>query len=98
AIFNAAALCALAAGALAGAGDGALVALAALAGICPPPVSPALRTLLTKLLTGVRLETGYAIEAIVQDGVFLVGPLRIALLAALADPAAALVVGGALLL
>src|SRR5262245_3419054 len=98
AIFNAAALCARAAGALAGAGDAALVALAALAGICPPPISPALRTLLTKLLTGVQLETGYAIEAIVQEGVYLVGPLLIALMVAVADPAAALAVGGALVL
>lgn len=98
AFVNATAMCALAAAALTGAPDGALVALAAVAGVCPPPISPALRTLLTGLLTGVRLESGYAIEAIVQEGVFLIGPLLIALTVAVANAAAALIVGGVLVL
>lgn len=74
----------------------AIAACAALAGALLPPVGSSLRSLWPRLLAGKELLTSaYAIEASLQEIVFVVGPALVALLAAVASPVVSLAVAAA---
>ncbi|MFZ0090516.1 MAG: MFS transporter [Solirubrobacteraceae bacterium] len=75
----------------------ALVALAALAGGLVPPIAPAVRALLRDLLpdAGVR-ETAYALEAVIQELIWITGPLVVAIVIAFTSPASAVLLGAAI--
>lgn len=88
AAVNATALAALA---TAGAFDGPaplLVACAALSGIIAP-VSASQRAILADIFPGARLQAAYALETVVQEAVFTLGPLIATTAAALSGPPAA---------
>jgi MFS family permease len=75
-----------------------LALLAALAGASIPPVGACMRALWSDLLgQGGQLQAAFAVESIVQELMFVVGPPLVALLAARFSPAAA-VLGTAVLL
>jgi MFS family permease len=69
---------------------GALVGSAAVAGVGMPPVSGSIKAVWPQLAGAGHLADAYAIESLLQQIVFLGGPLLVALLAATASPAAAL--------
>jgi len=76
-------------------GAGALVALAALAGAMMPPVAPTLRALLGELYRqGALRERAYALEAVAQELIWIVGPVLVALLASVLAPEAVLALIG----
>jgi len=79
---------------------GALVACAVGVGLLFPPLSPALRALLPRLLEGrrERLDTAFALDAIAIEVFFIVGPLLAAGLSAAVHPAAAVLLAGLLAL
>jgi MFS family permease len=68
----------------------ALVLLAALAGALVPPVAPTVRALLREVFhdPGVR-DTAYALDSVVQELVWVTGPLLVALIIAVVSPAGA---------
>lgn len=71
----------------------AIAVSAALAGVLLPPVGASLRSLWPRILTGRELlASAYALEASLQEIVFVVGPALVALLAALASPVVPLAV------
>jgi MFS family permease len=77
---------------------GALVAAAALSGALTPPISPALRVLLRDALGEQEeglLTVSYALDAILLDLVFVLGPLLAGVIVAVASPAAAVVAAAA---
>jgi predicted MFS family arabinose efflux permease len=94
AVFNAASLSVLALAGLLDAPGGALIALAALVGVMPP-VSACHRALLATMLSGDRLQSAYALESIVQEGMYTGGPLLVAAAVAFGGPADALIAGAA---
>jgi MFS family permease len=94
ATFNAAALSGLALAALLDAPAPTLVALAFFAGVIPP-VSACHRALLADILSGLRLQSAYALESIVQEGMYTGGPLLVAAAVAIGGPADALIAGAA---
>ena len=69
---------------------GALAASAAVAGIGLPPVSGSIKAVWPQLAGPDRVADAYTIESLLQQVVFLAGPLLVAMLAAAAGPAAAL--------
>lgn len=72
------------------AGTIVLIACAALAGSLVPPIAPVVRTLLRDLFEDLSvLETAYALEAIAQEMIWIVGPLLVTLVITLASPKAA---------
>ena len=85
-------------------GAGGLVALSGLAGALVPPIAPTVRALLREVLhdPGVR-ETAYALDSIVQELVWVTGPLIVALTIAATSAAfsvllvAAVCIGGTVL-
>jgi MFS family permease len=83
----------LAAGAHAGAP--VLVALATLAGALVPPIAPTVRALLREVLedSDVR-ETAYALESVIQELIWIVGPLLVAVVIAFMSPSGAVLLGG----
>lgn len=97
AIFNSGALTALALAGLLDAPGFVLVALASLVGLIPP-VSACHRALLASLLSGDRLQSGYALESIVQEMMYTGGPLLVAVAVALGGPADALFAGAVFVL
>lgn len=77
----------------AGAPVALLAAVAAVTGAATPPLSPCLRALWPVLLGdrgGVR--TALALDALIIEAVFIGGPLAVAVIVAIASPAAALLV------
>lgn len=71
----------------------AIAASAALAGALLPPVGSSLRSLWPRLLAGREmLQSAYALEASLQEIVFVVGPALVALLAAVSSPVVSLAV------
>jgi predicted MFS family arabinose efflux permease len=54
------------------------VAVAALAGLATPPLEPALRMLWPSLVEPDQLERAYALDAAIQEVIFVVGPLVVA--------------------
>ncbi|MFL5859566.1 MAG: MFS transporter [Solirubrobacteraceae bacterium] len=84
----------LAAGAHAGAV--VLVLLSALAGAVMPPIAPAVRALLRGILSDPEVrETAYALESVIQELIWMVGPLVVAAVIAFAAPAVAVLLSGA---
>ena len=72
----------------------ALVVVAAVTGASVPPVAPAVRSLWRHLVRPDLVGGLFAMDATLQEVTFMVGPALVALVAALAEPAAALVVCG----
>lgn len=71
----------LAAGA--GAGGASLIALSGLAGALMPPIAPVVRALMRDLFEAPEVrETAYALEAVLQELVWIAGPLVVALVIA----------------
>ncbi len=78
---------------LAGASPWVLAALVATGGLAVPPVSPALRGLWPALLRRPEdLRVALALDAMLLEAIFVLGPLLAAAVLALASPAALLVV------
>jgi Major Facilitator Superfamily len=80
----------------AGAGAVALIVLSALAGALWPPIAPSVRALLRDIVRDAKVrETAYALESVVQELVWISGPLVVAGVIAFASPAAAVLLSGA---
>ena len=87
------ALCALLIAAHAGAGAAALIVLSAIAGSLMPPIAPAVRALLRDLLPDPDVrETAYALESVIQEVIWIAGPLVVGAVIAVASPTVALLV------
>ena len=73
----------LVAAAQAHAGAAVLIVFAALAGALLPPVAPVVRVLLSEVFDDVDVrDTAYALEAVVQEVLWITGPLIVALVVA----------------
>lgn len=72
---------------------GLAYALAALAGLAQPPIGSCVRARWSHLLTDdqASLQTAYALEAVVDEAVFMLGPILATVLATSIDPSAGLV-------
>ena len=81
--------------ALGAAGVGALAWIAAATGITFPPLFATLRALIATLAGGL-VDTAFALEAVIQELFFIVGPLLLALVVAVSTAQAALAVAAAL--
>lgn len=79
----------------AGAGGVALIALAALAGALLPPIAPVVRVLLREVFAEDALDTAYALDAVLQETVWIAGPLLIALIIAVTSTDVAVALLGA---
>jgi MFS family permease len=78
-----------------GRGTAAPLACALVAGAATPPLEPCLRALWPRLVRGgPSVDVAYALEAAVQELIFVTGPLLVVLLVAVADPRAAVVAAG----
>jgi Major Facilitator Superfamily len=73
-----------------GTAGGAVAAAACLAGIGMPPVSGSIKAVWPKLAGRDALAAAYAVESLLQQLVFLSGPLVVAAVTAASNPAAAL--------
>ncbi len=81
-----------------GASGWLLGTLAVAAGGCAPPLGPVMRTLWSDLLPDRQaLQRAYSLDTVAEELVFVVGPLLAGLLAALATPAAGVVLSAALI-
>jgi MFS family permease len=79
----------------AGAGAVPLVVLSALAGGLWPPIAPSVRALLRDLVREPTVrETAYALESVIQELVWITGPLVVAGVIAFASPATAVLLSG----
>lgn len=67
------------------------------AGLCTPPVVAAARSLWPEVLPGDEATIAYALEATLQELIYIVGPSLIALAVTLAGPSVAMLVVAALL-
>ena len=81
---------------LEGAGATLVTVLAFVAGLCVPPVSPSLRALLPSLVGRDRLDTAFALDALLLELVFISGPLLAAGIATTISPEVAFLTGVAL--
>ena len=64
-----------------------LVALAALAGAMVPPVSPTARALMREVFRDPKvLDSAYALDSVVQEVVWITGPLVVALVVSVSSP------------
>jgi predicted MFS family arabinose efflux permease len=73
-----------------------VIATAAVAGLAYPPISASMKTLWPILVPRESLHTAYAIESLMQQTFFLIGPLLVAALVAVGSPAAAVLATAAL--
>ncbi len=81
------------------AGAGILIGLAALSGALLPPVAPVVRVLLREVFDDVSVrETAYALEAVIQEVLWITGPLIVALIVAFSSPDVAVALLGAVCL
>lgn len=91
-----AALCALVLGVTWNAPASLLLLLAALAGAAFPPITVCMRTLLKRRLgEDALLSTAYSLESVLIEMIFIVGPMLVALLVAVASPAIAVLAAAA---
>jgi predicted MFS family arabinose efflux permease len=75
--------------------EGVLVAATAVAGLLMPPVGPTIRMMWPGMLPRPELRTtAYALEATIQEVIFVVGPLIVAALAASISAGAGIVASG----
>jgi MFS family permease len=87
---------ALAVAAGAGAGAVPLILLAALAGALLPPIAPVVRALLREVFDDAAVrETAYSLDAIVQELIWIAGPLLVALVIAAISSGGAVALLGA---
>lgn len=78
-----------------GHGTTAPLVFALAAGVATPPLEPCLRALWPRLMRGgPPVDAAYALEAAVQELIFVAGPLLVVLIVAVADPRAAVVAAG----
>jgi MFS family permease len=76
-----------------------LVLLAAMVGALLPPIAPVVRVLLREMFDDSDTrETAYALEAVVQEALWITGPLVVALLVEVSSPAVAVAMLGAVCL
>jgi MFS family permease len=81
------------------AGAAVLIVLAAMTGGLLPPVAPVVRVLLGEMLDDPDArDTAYALEAVIQEVLWVTGPLTVALLVAVGSPAVAVGLLGAVCL
>jgi MFS family permease len=78
---------------LEGASATLVTVLAFVAGLCVPPVSPSLRSLLPSLVGRDRLDTAFALDALMLELVFVAGPLLAAGIATAISPQVAFLTG-----
>jgi MFS family permease len=78
---------------LEGAGPAPVTVLAFLTGLIVPPVSPSLRALLPSLVGRERLDTAFALDALLLELVFVFGPLLAAGIATAISPEVAFLTG-----
>ncbi|MFZ0041418.1 MAG: MFS transporter, partial [Solirubrobacteraceae bacterium] len=72
------------------AGAPVLIVIAAVAGAFMPPLAPAVRALLREVLEDPDLrETAYSLESVIQELIWITGPLLVAIVIAFVSPAAA---------
>jgi MFS family permease len=77
----------------------AAVGLAALAGLSFPPVTPLARSIYSRIVPPAQIERVYALDAVAQEFIWVLGPLAATLVAgALGPPAAIAVCAGVLVL
>ncbi|HEY2259047.1 MAG TPA: MFS transporter [Solirubrobacteraceae bacterium] len=94
---QAALLVALTVAAGAGSGAGVLVVLSGLAGALAPPIAPTVRALFREVFGDpALLDSAYALDAVLQEVVWITGPLVVALVIAVASPGVAVVMLGLL--
>jgi MFS family permease len=80
-----------------GAAPAALAAVGAASGASVPPLSPSMRTLWASLVEDANLrQSAFALDAVLLEVAFIVGPLVVATLVAAGSPALAVIVNGAL--
>jgi MFS family permease len=73
-----------------GAGAVILIVLSAAAGALMPPIAPSMRALLRDIVSDPEVrETAYTLESVVQELVWVTGPLLVAAVIAFAEPTAA---------
>lgn len=97
AITQGALLVGLVLAAQAGAGAAALIALSAASGALMPPIAPSMRALLRDIVTDPDTrETAYTLESVVQELVWVTGPLVVGAVIAFAEPTVAVVLSGAI--
>ncbi|HET6868596.1 MAG TPA: MFS transporter [Solirubrobacteraceae bacterium] len=78
------------------AGAAVLIVLAGMSGALLPPVAPVVRVLLGEMFDDPNTrDTAYALEAVVQEVLWITGPLVVALVVAFGSPAAAVGLLGA---
>jgi MFS family permease len=65
---------------------GVLVVLAAVLGACMPPVGPLIRSQWARVVPPERLSTAYALDAAITETAFVVGPLLVTVIVAVAAP------------
>jgi MFS family permease len=95
-MLQAMALIALVAAAAAHLGSVGLIVLSGVAGGLTPSIASTVRALLREVLSDPEVrETAYALESVIQELVWIVGPLLVAVVIAVVSPAAALVLNGA---
>jgi MFS family permease len=93
AVAQCVALCGLLIAAHAGVGAGALIVLSAIAGSLMPPIAPAVRALLRDLLPDPEVrETAYALESVIQEVIWIAGPLVVGAVIAVASPTVAVLI------
>jgi MFS family permease len=73
-----------------GAPAGALAVCGCVAGVGMPPVSGSIKAVWPQLAGPAQMPAGYAIESMLQQVIFLVGPLLVAALTTVSGPATAL--------
>ncbi|MFI5983619.1 MFS transporter [Streptomyces sp. NPDC051555] len=82
-----------------GVSGSALVALAAVAGCCTPPLGPVMRALWSTLLPDrLMLQRAYSLDGVAEELLFVSGPLLVGLLVRGAVPAAGVAASAALVL
>jgi MFS family permease len=91
ALLQAAMLVALVLAAAAATSGAVLIALSAVAGILQPAIAPSVRGLLRAVVAERETrETAYALESVVQELIWITGPLVVAVVVAVASPSGAL--------
>lgn len=79
-----------------GGGAAVLVLMAAAAGSLSPAIGPSVRALLGEVTGGREdRETAYALESVIQELIWVSGPLVVAVVVAFASPSGALLLGAA---
>ena len=81
--------------AFSGGGLRTLAVLGVVAGLCTPPLTPAVRSVLPRLVAPDRRLTAFALESTLQEVIFVAGPVLAGAVALGGGPRAALVVAAA---